>query len=317
LPNWKKTLLTETTSKLLARRAINACKLILCRCQNVLVSHTKTASFPKCDCVMEEQREMSQKLKMSQDHHFVQLWMQFSQLHTRQQEKELNMWSKVDSFSVCPTGQLLLEWWLFSISTTLVKPENENSSSSHWHSSSASTRDWPTWCSASSCCACLQQRTKPSANTFMTCSITILSDLSQHHFSGRNRYLPFLLLFPFKRLPAPVVYLVGVKDSPFEYKCMITTKESLPYLCPHCDSTTPANSYTWRALTLHTMVAPQSLHQFPHKSTVSILTQMTSSGERDKYTLLTERTMFTIVWVNCNWPKQHREPIKHHNEVFF
>jgi hypothetical protein len=59
----------------------------------------------------------------------------------------------------------------------------------------------------------------------MTCSITILSDLSQHHFSGRNRYLPFLLLFPFKRLPGPVVYLVGVKDSPFHYKCMITTKE--------------------------------------------------------------------------------------------
>jgi hypothetical protein len=51
----------------------------------------------------------------------------------------------------------------------------------------------------------------------MTCSITILSDLSQHHFSGRNRYLPFLLLFPSKRLPAPVVYLVGVKDSPFHY----------------------------------------------------------------------------------------------------
>ncbi len=69
----KKTLLTETTSKLLARRAINACKLILCGCQNVLVSHTKSASFPKCDCLMEEQREMSQKLKMSQDHHFVQL----------------------------------------------------------------------------------------------------------------------------------------------------------------------------------------------------------------------------------------------------
>jgi len=67
LPNWKKTLLTETTSKLLARRAITACRLILCGCQNVLVSHTKSASFPKCDCVMEEQREMSQKLKMSQD----------------------------------------------------------------------------------------------------------------------------------------------------------------------------------------------------------------------------------------------------------